>query len=138
MAGEARELTRQRKWREARDQLAPLAESGEAQGADLDALGDAAYALADYELALRATQDAHAAYRDAGDKAGAASTAIKLANVFIRRGELAVSRGWTSTAEQLLAGEPESAAHGLVSWMKAIFALVVDRDLEAAAALADE
>lgn len=129
---------RQRRWQEASELLGELSVSGQADAAALDALADAEYAMGDYESSVRARQDAHAAYLEAGDHAGAAATAVKLANTFFRRGELAVTAGWAGTAERLLADQPECSAHGLVAWVKAMFAIVADRDLEVAEQLADE
>ena len=128
----------ERRWREASDQLAELAANGQADAGALDALADAQHAIGDYESSVHARQEAHAAYLEAGDRAGAAATAVKLANAFFRRGELAVTAGWAATAERLLLEKPECEAHGLVAWVKATFAILVDRDLEAAEQLADE
>lgn len=127
-----------RRWHEARDALAELAEQRKASAADLDALANAAHAVGDYELALQALQDAHAGYVELGDREGAAATAVRLVNTYIRRGELALCAGWLATAEQLVANQPESAALGLVRWTQTMFAIVLHRDFDAARTLADE
>ena len=45
-------------------------------------------------------------------------SALRLCCVLYPNGELAVAAGWQSTAERLLADEPESRAHGLLHWVQ--------------------
>jgi class 3 adenylate cyclase len=104
----------------------------------LEALADAAYAVGRYDEALHARERAHKAYLESGDRGLAAAAAIKVANVFVRRGEFPLVGGWMATAERLLEQQPESVGHGLLTWVQGMFAYVVHRDLAAADRLADE
>lgn len=73
--------------------------SGRADAAALDALADARHAIGDYENSLRSREEAHAAYLEAGDRAGAAATAVKLANTgFVVR----LAGGRVLTARRIL------------------------------------
>lgn len=74
-------------------------------------MADAAYAQNQPDAFLAAMARAHAGFVAAGDTARAAWTALMLATMSFIRGDLVVSGGWRATADRLLSGAPECAAH---------------------------
>jgi class 3 adenylate cyclase len=135
-AGQA--AVRHRRWTEGRELLSAADAEGLLDAAALEALADAAFAVGRHDEALHARERAHQAYLEHGERGLAAAAAVKIANVYVRRGEFSVVGGWMGTAERLLEEEPESVGHGLLCWLHGMFAYVVGQDLEAADRLADE
>jgi tetratricopeptide (TPR) repeat protein len=125
-----------RRWSEAYELLSAADAEEILDGAGLDALADAAFALGHHEQARDAHERAYTAHAAEGDASAAASSAIKLGVIFVRRGEIPRVMGWLSSAERQLEDQPESVGHGLVTWMKGMFG-VVQGDLAAAEAMAD-
>ena len=133
-----RAAVRQRRWAEAYELLSAADAERPLDAEALEALADAAFALGRHDEALHARERAHRAYLERGERGLAAAVAVKIANVFVRRGELMVVGGWMGTAERLLKDQPESVGHGLLAWMQGMFAYVVHQDLQAGERLADE
>jgi class 3 adenylate cyclase len=126
-----------RRWSEGYELLSAADAEGTLDGAALDALADAAFALGHHEKARAAHERAYTAHAQEGDASAAAASAIKLGVIFVRRGEIPRVMGWLSSAERRLEDQPESVGHGLVTWMKGMFG-VVQGDLAAAEAMADQ
>jgi len=135
---EARSAHARRLWDEAYERFAQADAAGEVgEAADLEAMADSGFASGHHDESLAARERALAAYLAAGDRAGAAAAAIKMANIHVRRGEFPLVAGRLREAEESLADEPDGAAHGLVAWLQGMLAIVGPGDLDAAATLAE-
>lgn len=117
------EVTR-RRWREGYDLLRGAAAEGPLDGAALDALVEAAFALGQSDEYSEAREQAYAAHLGDGALQLAAADAVRLAVVFVRRGELARAAGWLGTGGSLLDDEPGQCGTGtaLVTWLRGAFA----------------
>jgi tetratricopeptide (TPR) repeat protein len=79
----------------------------------------AAYANGNFEAAVSAWEDVHAARVAEGDHVDAARAAAMVAMfLLIDSGLMAAVRGWVRRAEALLQGAPESPAHALVAMVR--------------------
>jgi tetratricopeptide (TPR) repeat protein len=121
-----------RDWPRARELLAQADAHQPLGPDDLERLAEAAFVTGEYEDSLRARERRYAAALDVGDVEAAAMSALRLCSALYLNGELAVAAGWQSTAERLLADEPESRAHGLLHWVQGRVALLLERDMEGA------
>jgi DNA-binding NarL/FixJ family response regulator len=109
------------------------AESAEAW----EGLGWAGYWLHDADLTIGSRERAYRAFRAAGDPAGAGRVAAWLASDFLEfRGEDAVARGWLERSHRMLDDLPDGEDHGWLALNEGAFAMNVNDDLVAAAALA--
>lgn len=115
-----------RRWSDGYELLSAADAARSLDGAALDALADAAYAVGRHEESRLARERAYAAHVQTSDASAAAAAAVKISVVFIRRGEMPQVMGWLSSAERALEDQPESVGHGLVAWMKAMFGIVQD------------
>lgn len=95
----------------------------ELEPADLARLGGAAWWVGRLQESLEVTETAFRRLEDAGDAAGAADRALDLALVWFTRGDLVVTSGWLNRARRLLAGLPESTAHGHLLYLDGSLAL---------------
>jgi ATP/maltotriose-dependent transcriptional regulator MalT len=78
----------------------------------LSAIAQCAWWLQRYDRAFEYRHRAYAACYRIGDRANAARVAVKLAcDYFGERGQLAVAKGWLSSAAELLSECPECRAH---------------------------
>ncbi len=104
-------------WSEAYDALAPGGAEGALDPADLDALGQAAYATNRLDEAIRAHEAAFARYLEIGDRHRAAIVAMWwLAVEYWQKGLTSVADGWDRRAERLLEDEPECVEHGWIAF----------------------
>ncbi|MFO7571086.1 MAG: adenylate/guanylate cyclase domain-containing protein [Gaiellaceae bacterium] len=106
--------------------------------ADLESYGEAAWWSGKLEEAISLRERAYAAYTAAADVLGAARMAIILAWDHEGRGAFAVSGGWLSNAERLLADAPEAPEHGRLLLTHAITALFAEGDIERATGLFED
>ena len=116
----------------------PMTVAGEPTAESLDGAGEAAWIAGDYDEAFRLRERAYSRYLEEGDEERAAYVAGILSSDYYQRGDLAVGAGWQGTAERLLEGKPESRGHGFVLWIRSQIALLFQKDLETAFALAQE
>ncbi len=113
--------------------------------ADADALGPggledlatAAELLGRHDEAVRALQQAFTRYQQSGDLALAVRVAFRLAMTTATHGEMAMSAGWTSRAEGLVAELGDVPERGWVAFLRMFRALGMGAYAEASAA-ADE
>jgi class 3 adenylate cyclase len=117
---------------EAADGLDPLAPG------DLEALADARWWSGNPESAVEALERAHAAHERAGDPTAAAAVALRLAESAFQRGAVSVLRGWVARAATLLDGQPESAVHAQLQFMRAPVAYFLDHDADSALGRLDD
>ena len=114
---------------------AALAEQPEA----LEGLGLAAWWLDLADLVFDVRERAHLAYRERGDRRGAARMAVWLAwDTAAFRGEQAIANGWLQRARRLLEGVPDAPEHAWLAARAGIWALLDDGDPHEAERLASE
>ena len=96
---------------------------GESPSGDvIEGLARASYLDLDYPAALDGWERAYAAHRDAGDHVGAVRVARSLSYMYLAIvGDRAVSSGWLSRAQTLLARAAESPERGWVALNIAMF-----------------
>ncbi|HZG35126.1 MAG TPA: adenylate/guanylate cyclase domain-containing protein, partial [Gaiellaceae bacterium] len=97
-------------WREAAEAYDDV-EDDRLVADDLEAYADAAWWGGLLERAIGLRERAYGAFLGAGANLDAARMALRLAEDFSGRGDLAVASGWFATAERLLAPLPESVEH---------------------------
>src|SRR5436190_12711677 len=98
-----------------------------------EGLGMAAWWLDDQETVLEARERAFRLYRAAGEPLAAARVATFLAlDHADYRGDLAVSSGWQSRAERLLAGLPPAPEHARLKLYQGFMTLMFLGDLATA------
>jgi DNA-binding CsgD family transcriptional regulator len=93
-------------------------EPGALDAADQTRLAYTAYLLGRREDCLAALQRAFRAHLDAGDSAAAAHSAIWLAMVHSRAGELSVGGGWAARAQGLLAEAGDVVERGYLAYLQ--------------------
>jgi len=123
-----REALKRFAWAEALSAFAE-AERHEPLGPD-DLLQKASAAWWDGDLddAAEAFELAHGQLVDLGRRSDAASVAVRLAELALRRFSMAVGQGWLARAERLLEGEPESKVTAQFLALKAIGAFLLQND----------
>jgi LuxR family maltose regulon positive regulatory protein len=94
----------------------------------LEGLGAAAFWLDDPQT-LEIRKRAYRAYRECGDRAGAARAALALSwDTLAFRGDDAVAKGWLELAGRLLEGLPTAPERGWLAMQTADFAIEVEHD----------
>jgi LuxR family transcriptional regulator, maltose regulon positive regulatory protein len=120
---------------EAFESLPPSDDQAEA----LEGLAMAAWWLDQADVVFDARERAYRAYRDRGDRLGAARMAVWLAwDTAAFRGEQAVASGWLQRARRLLDGVPDAPEHAWLASRAGIWALLDDGDPHEALRLASE
>ena len=130
-----REALERHAWQEAFDLLSRADAEQELTAADLELLAQAGWWAAHLPASIAARERAYAAALAAGDTAGAADAALKVARDHGRSLAVAQARAWFARAERLLEGIPESPTHGSFARDQAMQALMegrLDRALERA------
>ena len=112
-------------WRSAYDALHAADAETPLDPPDLERLGNAAWWLGQLDQVIAALERAYAAYQAAGMPRDAARVALRLSAEVGHQQQHAVSSGWLRRAERLLADEPESSEHALLS--RAHFNSALDR-----------
>jgi DNA-binding NarL/FixJ family response regulator len=107
-----REALQKADWDGAREQFA-RALAIEETGEGLDGLSTAAHFLGDFREAIELKEQTFAAYRNEGNRLGAAEAARWLAFLYgAVRGNRSAANGWVRLAERALDGVEESVEHG--------------------------
>jgi class 3 adenylate cyclase len=120
---EGREAAQKHAWREAYRLLRVAEETAGLGPDDLESLAEAAWWTGRLDEALALRERAYAAFMQAGDRTRAAVLAATLSLDHVVKGAMAVAGGWLARAESILAGEPESAAHGHLALVRGLNAL---------------
>jgi class 3 adenylate cyclase len=115
----AREAASRYAWRQAYEEYTKV-EAQHLTPEDLELFAEAAWLLGKILEAMALRERAYAGFSSAGDKLAAARIALTLADDHSGRGAFAVSQGWFANAERLLAGEPESAVHGVLELTRGV------------------
>ena len=119
----ARAAIREFRWQEAFDLFCAADRGAGLNGADLDALAEAAFWLGRPREAHAARQRAHTTLLAEGEPRKAAMVAIALSVNYGARRRWSVAEGWLHRAERLLADEPEGPEHGFLAWAGAMSAV---------------
>lgn len=114
----AREAAEHQSWHEAAAAFADAEREHALAGEDLDRWALALQCLGRPADAAPLLVRAVAEHMRAGNSDGAAASATTLSGIHLERGEAAVAAGWLSRAGDLIAERPDSAAEGLVLWMR--------------------
>lgn len=129
-----RDAIRRFAWREAFELLTEADRQVGLPPEDLEALGEAAWWVAQLDTSIAAREKAYAGYLAADDRRGAARVALAVAKDHFGKGSDAVGSAWIERARKLLAEEPEAAEHGWLARMDAVVANESQKDYEAAIA----
>ena len=114
----ARDAFERHAWQEAYDLLREADASTSLGPEELEMLGQAAWWCGTLDDCISARERAYAAHIEAGNPARAAFLALLLVRDHTNRVAPAVAQGWFRRAERLLAGQPESAEHGHLEYMR--------------------
>ena len=133
----ARDAIQRHDWAAAREAYAAADREDGLGPDDLKLLADAAWWDGEPDESVEAYERAHAGYVAAGDIVEAAHTAGWLAYLAFRRNAFAVGGGWMGKAEQLLEGQPESAAHAWLAMLNGAGAMNMGGDMDEAIANID-
>ena len=133
---EGRDAFERHAWRAAYESLRMADAAAPLEPADLERLGEAAWWLGRLDDVIAALERAYTAYQAAGPRRDAARMALRLSAEVEHKQEPAVASGWLRRAERLLAGEPESVEHALLSRAHFNRALEKRKEFDAALELA--
>ncbi len=126
------------RWADAFACFAAAVAAGESAEAH-EGLAMAAWWLDDVPVVFDSRERAYRGYRQAGDRLGAARSAIWIGlDHYIYRGELAIADGWLQRAERLLDGLEPAAEHGWLAIWSGHIALFERHDIAAALAASAE
>jgi DNA-binding CsgD family transcriptional regulator len=114
----ARDAYRRRDWARARERFTAAQAASELAPGDLEALGDAAWWLGEFEEASAALEEAYRRHLDEGRPGQAAMAAIGVAVNHFLRGDGVVGSGWVGRAQRLLRDQPESTEHGYLLYLE--------------------
>ena len=95
---------------------------GRLGAADLEALAQAAWFIAQPDLAVEAKERAFKAYVADGNRARAAKIAFELSREYVSKRKFSIASAWAARGERLLEGEPEGFAHGYLALSKSLTA----------------
>jgi tetratricopeptide (TPR) repeat protein len=119
-------------WQEAFDLFMEADADGLASPADLPVMGEVAYAAGHLDVTIEAWERAHATCVQAGDKAGAAGAAVRVAmHLLFDTALMAPVRGWLARGERLLEGQGETSAHAWLAVVRA-YERILTGDLDSA------
>lgn len=107
--------------------------------ADLDAMATTAWRLGYGKEAVRIAELVFAKLART-DPGAAAMRAVELGLAWLMRGDLNIGLGWMNRARRMLAGDTDTPAHGYLTYLDSVVAVVTEDDdalAECAAALRD-
>ncbi|HEV3464002.1 MAG TPA: hypothetical protein VG846_08470, partial [Actinomycetota bacterium] len=108
----ARDAYRRRDWAAARERFHAARRAGELAAEDLDALGDAAWWLGDFDEATAALEQAYRRHLEADRPGPAARAALGVAVNHLLQGDGVVGSGWLGRVQRLLRDQPDGPEHG--------------------------
>jgi class 3 adenylate cyclase len=111
----SREAFARHAWQEAFELLSEADAAAILDGPDLESFAITAFFAGHADLRPGILERAFAAYQRAGDTIRAAYIAVELAMAYSLQGKVSISSAWTRRAAHLLAGQPESYAHGFLA-----------------------
>lgn len=125
-----REAFARRDWPAARNSLAAAAGRMPLTTPDLEALSSSSWWLGNVAAALTEAEELFRRFTGAGNRAGAARTALELALRWGTRGDLALASGWLNRARRELRGLEDQPVYGYLLYLEASMAM--DFELERA------
>ncbi len=102
-------------WRRAHELFATAAAERPLDAQDLERFAKAAYWIGKANGSISIREAAYEAFVSAGDDAGAARCALTLQRQHVSMLQDSLAAAWLARAERLLAGMPESVAHGYLA-----------------------
>jgi class 3 adenylate cyclase len=123
-------------WQEAFDQLSQADGEAGLSGADLEALGLAAFFAARADVEVGVKERAFRAYEAEGNELRAAYLALDVARHYAYEGKHSIAAGWIRRAERIIGADGETYAHGYLALIKSEGAAATG-DPDAALALAE-
>ena len=111
----ARRSLADHKWQDAFDAFTAADAEQPLEGADLEALSEAAFFTANIDVRERALERAFTSHLAAGDPIRAAAIALGLAVDLAFQGRTSIASGWTRRAARLLEGTSDTYAHGYLA-----------------------
>ena len=133
--GEARGALARHEWVKSLELFTEADRSGGLDGADLDAMAEAAWFAGQADVSLDSKERSFKAHQAQGNRVRSAALAFELSDLYTYRGKASISAAWMRRGEKLLEGQPETSAHGLLAVSKA-FAARASGDIEEALRLA--
>jgi class 3 adenylate cyclase len=115
MAG--REALTKHAWHDAFELLQQADADGELTAADLEGLAEAAWWTGRLDDCIAARERAFSAYMQENEPRRAALIALRLSQDHFGKLAHSIGAAWFNRAERLLENEPDSPAHGYLSWM---------------------
>jgi class 3 adenylate cyclase len=112
---EARAAVAERSWERAHELFAAVAAERPLEAEDLERFAKAAFWIGAADGAISIRESAYEAFLARGDNARAALCALTLQRQHAAMLQDSVAAAWLTQAEWLLAGAPESAAHGYLA-----------------------
>ncbi len=112
---QARAAVAERAWGRAHELFAAVAAERPLEAEDLERLAKAAFWIGAGDGAISIRESAYEAFLARGDNARAALSALTLQRQHAAMLQDSVAAAWLTQAEWLLAGAPESAAHGYLA-----------------------
>ncbi len=108
-------------WAEALAQLKQADAARELDAAGLEMLADAAWWMAEPDLALAARERSYTGFLAAGDKHRAARAALRLAEENANKTAMSAAQAWLARARKLVEDDTDSAAFGYVLFVEMLF-----------------
>jgi class 3 adenylate cyclase len=135
---DARLSLRMNRWEDALAGFAEADRTGPLGPDDLVEYSTAAWFAGDVDAATDLLEKAHARYEQAGRRADAAMTAVRLSRLAMLAVRPSVMAGWIARAQRLLEGEPESGAHAWLTVMRGLVTAFGYGDFAGGVRFADE
>ncbi len=133
----ARDAIERKAWGEAAEAFGQAAEEQTLDPIDLEAYADAAWWAGRSDDSIQILEGAYNGYIEKGDDFEAATVAVLLAEMAMRRLSGSVAAGWRSRAERLLEGRPPSSVNARLRVMD-VYEALHSGDVNAAIALGGE
>jgi tetratricopeptide (TPR) repeat protein len=137
LLSEGREAHSSERWQDAYAALSAVGDLIELTSDDLQRLGESAQWSGHRQEAVTAREKAYASFAREGNKQAAALAALELATLYKYSLSAAVSKAWTSRAENLVGDAVGTEAHGYLLRWNSMYAFESEGDPEKALALAD-
>ena len=138
LLSEARQAHSSERWQDAYAAFSAASDLIEPTSDDLQRLGESAQWSGHRKQAVTAREKAYAAFAREGNKQAAALAALELATLYKYSLSAAVSKAWTSRAENLVGDDVGTEAHGYLLRWNSVYAFESEGDPERALALADQ
>jgi class 3 adenylate cyclase len=123
----ARDALRRHAWQQSFELFTAAEVSQILSAEDLADMAEAAWASGHHIECIQARERAYAAFAERKDTRRAAQQALDLFADHLTKADMAVAGGWYSTAQRLLADQPECPEHGMLTYIEAFFEMLTGR-----------